>query len=84
MSQFDKLLQRIKSLDKNMRFDEIRKILEAYGYTMSSPGSGSSHRTFKKSGCQPITIPTHEPVKRIYIIMVKEAIEREKNDEENS
>ena len=28
MSQFDKLLQRIKSLDKNLRFDEIRKILE--------------------------------------------------------
>ena len=26
MSQFDKLLQRIKSLDNNMRFDEIRKL----------------------------------------------------------
>ena len=84
MSQFDKLLQRIKSLDKNMRFDEIRKILEAYGYTMNGPGSGSSHRTFRKSGCQPITIPTHEPIKRIYIILVKQAIESEENHEENS
>ncbi len=55
MSQFDKLLQRIKSLDKNMRFDEVRKVLEAYGYTMSGPGSGSSHKTFRKPGCQPVT-----------------------------
>ncbi len=30
MSQFDKLLQRIKSLDNDMRFGEVRKVLEAY------------------------------------------------------
>ena len=82
MSQFDKLLQRIKSLDKGMRFDEVRKILEAYGYTMSGPGSGSSHKTFRKPGCLPITIPAHEPIKRIYIIMVKEVIEGEESNEE--
>ena len=29
MSQFDKLLKRILSLVENMRFDELRKILEA-------------------------------------------------------
>ena len=81
MSQFDKLLQRIKSLDNNMRFNELRKVLESYGYIMSGPGGGSSHRTFRKPGHQPITIPTHEPIKRIYIIMVKEAIESEENDE---
>lgn len=84
MSQFDKLLQRIRSLDKNMRFDEVRRVLEAYGYTMSSPASGSSHTTFCKMGCQPITIPRHEPIKRIYIIMVREIIESEEYNEENS
>ena len=84
MSQFDKLLQRIKSLDKNLRFDEIRKILESQGYTMGALASGSSHRTFRKPGCQPITIPTHEPIKRIYVIMVKEAVESEENDEQNT
>ena len=84
MSQFDKLLQRIRLLDKNMRFDELRKVLEAYGYTMSGPGSGSSHKTFLKPGCPPITIPVHEPIKRIYVIMVKETIESEENNEENT
>ena len=83
MSQFDKLLQRIKSLDKNLRFDEVRKVLESYGYTMGGPASGSSHKTFRKPGQHPITIPQHEPIKRIYIIMVKEAIESEENDEKN-
>ena len=84
MSKFEKLLQRIKILDNNMRFDEVRKVLESYGYTMSGPGSGSSHKVFRKNGCTPITIPVHEPIKRVYILMVKEVIESEANDEENN
>lgn len=84
MSKFEKLLQRIKMLDNNMRFDEVRKVLESYGYTMSGPGSGSSHMVFRKNGCTPITIPVHEPIKRVYILMVKEVIESEANDEENN
>ena len=83
MSQFEKLLKRIKELDKNMRFQEIRKILEEFGYTMSGPAGGSSHKTFRKPGKNPITIPQHEPIKRIYIVMVKEAIESEEADEKN-
>ena len=47
MSRFDKLLQRIKSLDKNMRFEELKKVLEYYGYTMSGPAGGSSHKSFR-------------------------------------
>ena len=56
MSQFDKLLQQIKNLDRNMRFDELRKVLEHYGYSMSGPASGSSHKTFRKPGKYPIKI----------------------------
>lgn len=81
MSQFDKLLARLRSLDKNMRFDEVKRILESFGYIMGAPSSGGSHRTFRKSGCQPITIPVDEPIKRIYIIMVRDAIESEAKDE---
>ena len=83
MSQFDKLLQRIHSLDKNMRFDELKKVLESYGYTMSGPSSGSSHKTFRKAGCNPITIPQHEPIKRTYVEMVKDVVESEESDDEN-
>lgn len=34
---------------------------------MFSPRSGSSHYTFRKPGCQPITIPKHEPIKKVYV-----------------
>ena len=79
MSQFDKLLLKIKNLSKDLRFNELRKVLEYYGYTMYAPRSGSSHYTFRKPGRPPITIPKHEPIKRIYVIMVKEAVESEED-----
>ena len=81
MSQFDKLLQQIKNLDRNMRFDELRKVLEHYGYSMSGPASGSSHKTFRNPGKYPITIPQHEPIKRVYVEMVKEIVESEEDNE---
>ena len=82
MSQFDKLLLRIYMLDKNLRFDEIKKVLEHYGYSMKSPSSGSSHRTFRKPGRRKITIPQHDPIKAIYVEMVKEIVEKEEENEE--
>lgn len=83
MSKWDKLLKRILSLSKDLRFDELRKVLESYGYRMDSPGSGSSHYTFRKEGCPPITIPKHEPIKKIYVEMVRDVIESEVNQNEN-
>ena len=84
MSQWDKLLPRICSLSKDLRFDELRKILESYGYTMTAPKGGSSHYTFRKAGCSPITIPKHEPIKKVYVEMVRNVIESEVSNNENS
>jgi predicted RNA binding protein YcfA (HicA-like mRNA interferase family) len=83
MSQFDKLLKRIKSLDKDLRFDEVAKVLKAYGYVMDKPGGGS-HRTFRKPGCDVITIPDHGLIKTAYIRIVKAIVEGEENNEKNS
>ena len=77
MSKWDKLLGRILSLSKDMRFDELKKVLESYGYVMNTPKSGSSHYTFRKAGKSPITIPKHEPIKKIYVEMVREVVEEE-------
>lgn len=84
MSQWDKLIERIRSLDKNMRFEELRKILEYYGYHMSGPASGSSHKTFRKPDCMPITIPMHDPIKRAYVEMVKNVVESEEDGNEDN
>lgn len=43
MSKWDKLLARICSLSKDMRFSELQKVLESYGYEMQAPKGGSSH-----------------------------------------
>ena len=77
MSKWDKLINRVRSLSTDMRFTELRKILESYGYTINAPKSGSSHYTFRKPGKNPITIPKHEPIKRIYVEMVREVVKEE-------
>lgn len=84
MSKWDKLLIRISNLSKDIRFDELRKVMESYGYKMNTPRSGSSHYTFRKPGCQPITIPRHEPIKKVYVEMVKEIVESEAMNNENA
>jgi predicted RNA binding protein YcfA (HicA-like mRNA interferase family) len=83
MSKWDKLLNRIGTLARDLRFDELRKVLESYGYEMTTPRSGSSHYTFRKAGCQPITIPKHEPIKKVYVEMVRDVVESEAAHNEN-
>lgn len=80
MLKWDKLISRVCSLSADMRFSELQKILESYGYTIHAPRSGSSHYTFRKPGKSPITIPKHEPIKRIYLEMVREVVEEENGD----
>ncbi len=83
MSQWDKLISRILSLAPDIRFEELRKVLESCGYTMYAPRSGSSHYTFRKPGCKPITIPKHKPIKKVYVQMVKEIVESEDKNRED-
>ena len=84
MSQWDKLLDRVRRLSPDLRFEELKKILESYGYVMNAPKGGSSHYTFRKAGYPPITIPKHKPIKKVYIEMVREVVEREEAENANS
>ena len=81
MSKWDKLLRKICTLSADVRFDALKRILESLGYTMFAPRSGSSHYTFRKDGCPPITVPKHEPIKKVYVRMVKDLIESEESHE---
>ncbi len=83
MSKWNKLLLKICSLSKELRFNELKKVLEGYGYIMYSPNGGSSHYTFRKQGCNPITVPKHEPIKKVYVEMVKSIVESEVAENEN-
>lgn len=51
---------------------------------MNAPRSGSSHYTFRKQGCIPITIPKHEPIKKVYVEMVRQIVESEVQSDEGA
>lgn len=80
MSRWQKLLDSILNLSNDLRFDELKKVLESYGYELKGPRGGSSHYTFRKKGQHPITIPKKEPIKKIYVEMVKKVIEDNSNE----
>lgn len=84
MSKWDKLLDKVRNISPDLRFEELKKILEYYGYVMSVPKGGSSHYTFRKPGYSPITIPKHKPIKKIYIEIIREVVEREEAADENN
>ena len=45
--------------------------------------SGSSHYAFRKQGHASVTIMKHEPIKKVYVEMVRQIVESEaKNDED--
>lgn len=51
--------------------------MESFGYVMNAPRGGSSHYTFRKPGCQPITILKYEQIQKAYVEMVKQVVESE-------
>jgi predicted RNA binding protein YcfA (HicA-like mRNA interferase family) len=74
MSQWDKLIDEIVKLNKNVRFEDLAKVLTKLGYKQTQPKGGSSHYTFRKSGRMPITLPRSTPINRVYIEMVRDVI----------
>ena len=84
MSKWDKLLYRITTLSPDLRFEELKKVLEQYGYIMKGQKSGSSHYTFRKPGCRSITIPKQNTIKKVYVEMVKNIVESEEKEVEDS
>ena len=74
MSRWNKLIDEILKLNKNLRFKELSKALIKMGYTQTQPKGGSSHYTFRKTGKHPITIPKSTPINKVYIEMVRNAI----------
>lgn len=75
MSKWEKLIQEILKCNKDLRFEDLAKALIKMGYTQNQPKGGSSHYTFRKSGCMPITIPKHTPLNKAYIEMVRDIVQ---------
>jgi hypothetical protein len=65
MRRAKKLYERIRRNPKNVKYNELKTLLEACGYTLR-PSSGGSHRWFYKKGCNPIHFPEHRPLGEVY------------------
>ena len=76
MSQWDKLIAEILSLNKNLRFGELVKAMITIGYTQNQPSKGSSHFTFRKESCTPVTLPKPKDTDMdiVYIKLVRDAV----------
>ena len=78
MSKWEKLIRRLLLLSGDFRYEELKKVLEHYGYRGKFPKGGSSHVTFRKDGHIPLTIPIHGIIKKAYVEDVRDvAIEEE-------
>lgn len=74
MSKYEKLLARIDNLDSSLTFAELERVLNKNGYIGQYPRTGSSHCTFRKRGCNPITIPNKKPIKKPYIANIRQVL----------
>lgn len=72
MTKLDKLFDKILQSPKEMRYEELERVLTNLGYILR-PGKGS-HMVFHHKKYHEITVPHRSPVKRVYIEQVKEVL----------
>lgn len=77
MSKKEKLYTRINGLDSSLTFKDLEKVLIGLGYVGTFPRGGSSHCTFRKKNCNPITIPKTKPINIVYIVLVNDILKKE-------
>lgn len=78
MNQLDKLVEKFLRKPPEVLFEDVAKVLEAFGYEERS-SVGGSHRVFVKPGRRPKVVPTIKGrrVKRAYITMIIDNLELE-------
>jgi len=78
MSQLDKLIEKFLRKPPEVLFEDVVKVLEAFGYE-ERPSGGGSHHFFAKPGHRGKTVPTIKGrhVKRRYVSMIIDNLELE-------
>jgi predicted RNA binding protein YcfA (HicA-like mRNA interferase family) len=59
MSQRDKLLEKVRRRPKSVTFEELDRLLRAYGYELVRVKG--SHCAYRRPGAPPITVARHKP-----------------------
>ena len=81
LSKLKKLLEKIKNNPRQVRFEELDKILIRSGFTRRQSGGGSSHYIYTK-GAAMLVVPYHQPhIKAVYVERAIKLLEGEMNDD---
>jgi len=84
LSKLNKLLEKIKNNPKQVRFEELDKILLHYGFRKRQPSGGSSHYIYTKDD-KIISVPFHQPhIKTVYVERAIDLLEGVISDEKNA
>ena len=78
-----KLAAQVLSNPKDVGFEQLRSLLEGFGYECRQPRGGSSHYIFRKKGSMPISVPKDRPVNRKYVEQVIDLLNLEEWYEKN-
>ena len=71
MSSKDKLLKSIENNPKDVKFNDIKKLLEWFGFELVSV-TGSHHKF--KCDDKSVVVPYHKPIKEVYIKQILDLI----------
>jgi predicted RNA binding protein YcfA (HicA-like mRNA interferase family) len=72
VSKWEKLFEKILRSPKDLRYEELVRVLVGLGYVCRA-GKGS-HMVFGHESYPALTIPQHTPVKRAYVEQVREIL----------
>jgi len=84
MSKLQKLYERMKNNPQgNWRIEDIKKLVDAYGFEFHPPSGGGSHYKLSHPKLQDIqTVPFNRPVKSYYIKQIIILIEEVESQNE--
>lgn len=80
MSKWEKLLSRISSLPNGMRFSELNKILESFGYTNALTKKWEQPFYIQKARKKSYYNSKSLAYKKVYVQMDKKVVEEEQNE----
>ncbi len=62
-----KIVKKIINNPRDVDFNDIKKLLESFGYECTQPKGGSRHFIFRKKGVDHFSIPKKKPVNEFYV-----------------
>lgn len=79
-----KLVGKILANRKNVEYNDLKRLLEGFGFECRQPRGGSSHYVFRRPNTNPITVPKNRPVNKTYVDQVIDLLNLEEWYEQNS